>query len=205
MRAATLVATLLACGSGVLHAQSIRRPNIRQGFWIGFGLGSGSAGLDCSTCGDNRFSGFSGYLRLGGTWTRSVLVGLETDGWLRSEAGSISGDTSILGQNTDESISYGSLIVMWYPSRTGALYLKFGLGGMTYRADDGADVLTATAPCASLGVGYEIRLGRNFSIVPYLNNFASSNVLMHVNGVPASMRDDVSITLVQFGVGATWH
>jgi hypothetical protein len=192
-RAAIVIATLLACGSVHLQAQSTRRPNTREGFWIGFGLGDGSAGLDCTTCSNDRFGGFSGYFRLGGTLSRSVLLGFESNAWVHSEGG------------TDESIGFGSIVALWYPSRTGALYLKFGLGGMTYRADDGVDIYTATAPSASLGIGYEVRLGRNFSVLPFLNSLASSAVVLHVNGMTVPVSEDISFSLVQFGVGATWH
>jgi hypothetical protein len=67
------------------------------------------------------------------------------------------------------------------------------------------DVLTATASSASLGLGYEFRVRRNFSIVPYLNTLASAAVTEQLNGQPNPTNDDISITLVQFGLGATWH
>jgi hypothetical protein len=193
MRAVILIATLLAGWSSAAHAQSTRRPNTREGFWIGFGLGDGSAGTDCSSCSNDRFGGLSGYLRLGGTLSRKVLLGGESNVWVHSSGG------------VDESIGFGSFVVLWYPSATGALYLKFGLGGMTYRADDGVDELTATAPSASIGVGYEIRMGPNVSLVPYANSLASSSVQLHINGVPVTTGEDISINLFQFGLGITWH
>ena len=190
MRAMILVATLLACAGNTVHAQS--KPNDRKGFWIGFGLGGGSAGLDCSTCSDERIGGGSGYLRLGGTLSRHFLLGFETNGWLHSEGG------------VDESIAFASAVLLWYPSAKGALYVKFGLGGMAYGADDGVDELTATAPSASLGVGYEVRIGRNVSLVPYINSLASSAVDVEINGV-AIPTEDFSMNLFQFGLGITWH
>ena len=195
MRALILIATLLACGASVAQAQSPGRTNARQGFWVGFGLGGGSAGTNCSlsSCGNDRSTGLSGYARLGGTLSRSLLLGVETNGWRHSEAG------------VNESIGFGSFVVLWYPSPTGALYLKFGLGGMTYRADDGVDEFTATAPSASIGLGYEVRVGRNVSLVPYVNSLASSSVRLRFDGVPISTGEDISINLFQFGLGVTWH
>jgi hypothetical protein len=192
MRAVILIATLLACGTNSAQAQSIRRPHARQGFWIGFGLGGGSAELDCSSCSNHRFAGLSGYVRLGGTLSRSVLLGVESDGWVHSSGG------------VDEKIGFGSFVVLWYPSPTGALYLKFGLGGMTYR-DDGVDVLTATAPSATVGLGYEVRVGRNLSLVPSVNGLVSSETQPHFDGVPIASGDDFSLNLFQFGLGVTWH
>jgi hypothetical protein len=191
MRTWRLVVALLLAGA--VQQAAAQRPNTRDGFWISFGLGDGSAGLDCNSCGNDRIGAFSGYVRLGGTVSPNWLLGGETNGWFHSEGG------------TDEAIGYASFVALWYPSRTGAFYLKLGLGGMSYRADDGTDVLTATAPSASLGAGYEFRVGQNFSVVPYLNSLASSAVTLKLNGSTVSTSEDISITLVQFGVGLTWH
>jgi hypothetical protein len=191
MRACVLFAVLLGLG-GSLSAQS-RHPNTREGFWIGLGVGSGSTGLDCTDCTSDRTAGPSGYIRAGATLSPKVLLGVEGNGWAHSQG------------TLDESVGYGSVILMWYPSRTGAFYLKLGLGGMSYRGDDGVDVITATASSGSFGLGYEFRVGRNFSLVPYLNSLASSAVKTQLNGQPNPTNEDISITLVQFGLGATWH
>lgn len=192
MRAAILIVTLFVCGSSFVEAQSSRRTNARQGLWIGAGLGGGSAGLDCDYCSTERVTGLSGYARLGGTLSRHILVGVETNGWLHSEGG------------VDASLGFASVVALWYPSKTGALYLKVGLGGMRYREDDGVDELTATAPSASLGIGYELRVSRNVSLVPYANSLASSAVRVHLNGVALGTAD-ISINLFQFGLGVTFH
>jgi hypothetical protein len=212
MRTAIAIATLLACGSVSLHAQAAHRPDSRQGFWIGFGLGDGSRVFKCTFCTTDRSGGLSGYARLGGTLSRHVLLGFEAIGWRRSEDFLVGSSAE---SHPHESISYGSVILLWYPSRTGPLYLKAGLGGMRYRwgnapvggdVEYGATVLTTTRPSASLGIGYEVRLGRNFSLVPYLNGLASSAVQEDVVGFNSFFTTgDVTITLVQFGLGVTWY
>ena len=191
MRTVAALAVLLAC-SGNLSAQSMH-PNTREGFWIGFGGGSGSAGLDCSTCATDRIGAFSGYLRMGGTVSQTLLLGGEANGWFHSQSG------------VTEDIAYVAFVALWYPIRTGALYLKAGIGGMSYRGDDGIDTLTANAPAGSLGIGYEFRVGRKFSVVPYLNSLASSSVTLKLDGQPISSGESIKITLVQVGVGLTWH
>jgi hypothetical protein len=193
MRTAILIATLVVCGSSFVHAQSARRINARHGLWFDVGFGGGSAGVECPSCGSDRISGASGYFRLGGTLSRHILVGAETNGWLHSEGG------------VDETIGFGSIVVLWYPSATGALYLKVGLGGMTYRADDGFDEFTATAPCASIGIGYEFRVCRIVSLVPFANSLVSSSVRLRFDGVPIATDEDISINLFQFGLGVTFH
>lgn len=189
MRALTLVAGLLLAAAS-LDAQA--RPNTRDKFWISFGFGVGSSGAECANCSEDRTTGFSGYLRMGGTVSPNVLLGGESSGWRHSEAG------------LDESLGFVNFIAMFYPSRTGAFYLKIGLGGMSYRADDGANELTATAPAGIVGLGYEFRVKRNMSVVPFFNSLATSSVNARLNGqtVPT---DDIQVTLVQLGVGLTWH
>jgi hypothetical protein len=192
MRASLLLATLVVVGGAV---QAQHRANTRKGFWIGFGLGDGSAGLKCDQCETNRIDSWSGYLRMGGTISPSVLLGGETNGWIHSDAAS----------GIDENITFASFIVMWYPSRKGALYLKFGVGGMAYNADDGTDQLTATAPSGSFGLGYEFRVGNNFSITPFLNSLVSSAVTVKINGSSVPTNGDITLSLVQLGLGLTWH
>lgn len=190
MRALLLIATLLACGNSFAEAQG--RTNERKGFWAGFGLGGGTAGIDCTSCSEDRLSGASGYIRLGGTLSRNLLLGFESNGWLKSSDG------------VDETVGFGSVVLLWYPSSKGALYVKFGLGGMQYTADDGFDEVTATAPSASLGIGYEFRVSRNMSLVPYFNTLASTSVEVRINGESIGTYD-LSFNLFQFGLGLTWH
>src|SRR5574342_874795 len=107
-----LLAVFILCSvaAPVLPAQdpSGARPNTREGFWIGFGFGLGSTGADCTSCSNDRTSGFSGYLRMGGTVSRHVLLGGETNGWLHSESG------------VDETLGFASFVASIYPSAAGA-------------------------------------------------------------------------------------
>ena len=200
MRPPAVLLTLMLA-AGTLTAQAPTAPtapseeprNAHKGFWISVGLGTGSAGVDCSSCSNDRTNGFSGGLRLGGTLSQQWLLGFESNGWFHSESG------------VDETLAFGNVVAAWYPSRTGAFYLKFGLGGMSYKATDGVDDLTATAPAATLGIGYDFRVGRNFSVTPYLNSLATSAASFKVNGTSAPTNEDITISLVQFGVAASWH
>jgi hypothetical protein len=191
MRVLTTV-ILIAAIAGSLEAQSGRRPNSRQGFWIGLGAGPGSVGVDCVGCGDDRTSGFSGYVRLGGTVSRKILLGGESNGWFHSEGG------------VKENLGFASFVLLWYPSAPGAFFLKVGAGGMNYSADDGVNEITATAPSGSLGMGYEFRAGRMVSVVPFFNVLGSSSVRTKFNGVTVPT-GDFRVNLAQLGLGVTWH
>ncbi len=161
-----MLAAALVLAAAPLDAQSAApRPNTRHGFWIGFGLGPGSTGEDCSSCSNDRINGAAGYLRMGGTVSPHILLGGEADFWGTS----------------------------------------FGIGGMTYTTDNGTNEMEATAGTGSFGLGYEFRVGRNFSVSPYLSSVASAPVEFKLNGQPVASGEDIKMNLVQIGVGLTWH
>jgi hypothetical protein len=196
LRQMIAVSALCVLAAAPLQAQKglVEVPtNAREGFWIGFGLGGGSIGSSCPSCGTDRTSGVTGFLRLGGTLSQHVLLGGEVDGWGRSQNG-------VTG-----SMGFGSFVASIYPSGRGAFFLQLGLGGMTYTEDDGIDKVTATAPAGSLGLGYDIRVGRMLSITPFLNALASSAVSFQVNGVSVPSGEDIRLNLVHLGIGLTWH
>lgn len=183
-----IVLALLAGGSVAAQA---RHPNTREGFWWGLGLGWGAAGATCDDCDGEQLSGLTGNLRLGGTISPSVLLGVEANGWYRSE------------NNEVRNIRFGSAVVVVYPSRSGAFYLKAGLGLMNFFAETPVGELTANAGAAILGAGYDFRVARNFSVVAFLNSLASTEATYELDDQSANT--DVRVTLFQIGVGVTWH
>jgi hypothetical protein len=197
VRIAIVITTLLASATG-LHAQATGRPNTRHGLWIGFGMGDGSARIGCTDfCSSDRLNGVSGYIRVGGTLSPHLRLGAETNGWVTSN-----------GFGTD-AIWVAAAVVLWYPSRTGASYLKLGVGGMHYGSGNGgvADIPTesANAPCVTLGIGYDVRVRSRVSLVPWINVLASSRVGLDYHSVwfePTSP-PDVRISVVQARLGLT--
>lgn len=193
------IASVLVLLVAVTTAAAAQKPgaeggrNARRGFWIGFGLGPGSLGLDCSSCSTSRETGGSGYFRLGGTLSQHFLLGFEINGWAKKVSG------------TDVTMGAGHFVGYWYPSRTGAFYLKLGLGGLSYIENDGTDEYTATGASAVVGVGYEFRVSRNMSITPFLNSMASGKTDLELNGQALASNADFKINMVQLGLGLTWH
>lgn len=190
--AALALAAVLAVPADGQEAQT-QEKNPRHGFWFSGGLGWGSVGVTCDACSDDRVNGFSGNVRMGGTLGGGrFLLGGETNGWYHSESG------------VTQNMGFLSFVFVWYPARTGAFFLKFGLGGMYYRADDGFDELTATAPSGSFGLGYDIRVARNLSLTPYVNGLATSKIEARINGtsIPGL---DVTTNLFQFGLALSVH
>jgi hypothetical protein len=161
-----LLAILFATTASAQQAQT------RQGFWIGGGLGYGSLG--CNGC--DRLGGVSGYLKLGGTLRQNILVGIETNGWTKSEFG--------------QTLTMGNMsgAAYFYPMPSNGLFIKGGLGYSIL--DDGFNNESGFGLLA--GLGYDVRVGRNLSITPVANWFRGS-----FSGASANV--------LQIGLGVTSH
>ena len=177
-RFVSLVLFVLLALPALAEAQS--RPQTREGFWIGFGLGGGSFG--CDECGDeDRLTGAAAYFKLGGTVNQNVLLGAEINGWAKSEDGATL------------SLSNVNAVIYLYPSKTGGFHFKGGIGLATVRFEIGDVEADETGGGAVLGIGYDARVGKNFSLTPFLNVTAGR----FDNGYKANT--------VQVGLGASWH
>ena len=169
-----LATTLLALSAIPAHAQDFSR----DGFFIGLGLGYGSLGIEDAS---DREGALSGYLKLGGSLNESVLLGVESSGWVDEEAGA--------------TLSFGNLsgIVQFYPSTTNNFYLKAGAGLARIDLDLGIGGSGAEAGLGLVaGAGIDIPLGSHFALTPYAN-FNYGNI------------EDVGINVFQFGAGVSWY
>src|SRR5438876_12281232 len=70
-----------------MPALSAQHAQTREGFWIGFGFGYGSRHETCTGCGSANDGGVTGFLRLGGTLSKTVLPGGAVNAWSKSESG----------------------------------------------------------------------------------------------------------------------
>jgi len=192
MRVFYATAATILLAATTLCAQ---RKSERAGGWIGIGAGPGNAGASCDECTGDRMWGFSGSVRAGGTITQNLLIGFETNGWL--------GSTDAI----ESRLGFASLTATLFPSLATTFYIKIGLGGMSYYAQEqtaGGNELTALAPGLLAGVGYEIVIPGAPVIVPYFNYLASTSVDVSVNGQPVPT-STISVTLLQLGVGVLWR
>jgi outer membrane protein with beta-barrel domain len=173
-----LVALLVAATPAAAAAQG--HPQTRQGFWIGFGLGYASLSFSCSGCSGSE-GGLGGYLKMGGTLSPKLLIGGETNGWAKSENG-----TTVTAGNA-------SAAVYFFPSPSGGLFLRGGLGVATLSASNGGSSASQSGFGATFGLGYDIRVGTNMSITPVANyNWGN-------------LGSGVKQNVVQLAVGLTWH
>ncbi len=180
-----LVAVLALWGTD-LQAQ-------RQGVWVSGGVGFGFARARCEVCINNRDGGLSGYARFGGTVSPSFLLGVEGNGWRHTQ------------EDLDFELGAISAVGFWYPSPTGTpWFLKGGFGLVAYRIDDNdpdEDNITARSFGGQFGAGYDLQVGA-FSFTPYLTFVGS----LFANLESGNERlADVSLTLIQIGLGLTFH
>ena len=177
---------LLACAAPTGHAQSRHR---HDGFWIGFGFGGGvntAANVE-----EGKRGGGAAFVRLGGTLSQRWLLGGELSIWGRQE------DT-VLGDNTVSlTRSNATLTVLFFPSNNGGFFLKGGLGGANVELQSGGLKISEQGMGTTLGIGYDVKLGRNLYLVPnfdlLIQTFATAGDLTTTN------------TLVLLTVGVMWH
>ncbi len=189
---ALIVAVLSLAATETLVAQN-GAGHGRQGLWLGAGLGVGFARARCDLCTNNRDGGLSGHARVGGTITSGFLLGVEGDGWRH--------------QNEGVDLGFGALhaVALWYPSPRGTpWFLKGGFGFVGYRVDGGADVeaITASSFGGQFGAGYDLRVTRNVSLTPQFTFVGSLFANLESEGQRLA---DVTLTLIQFGMGVTVH
>jgi hypothetical protein len=178
---------LFLCAS-TMSAQGVAE---RRGFWFGAGVGMGSARLSCSICRSGRDGGGSGYLRVGATLTRQLLLGAETLIWYHSQ------------NSVDYLLGTVQAVAYLYPMRNSGLYIKTGLGIAQYSAKDANDKVSTQALAGQVGAGYEVAVGKSMSIVPFANFMGTSGSDVRFNDTVSNLSANTS--LIQVGVGITLH
>jgi hypothetical protein len=167
----------------------------RQGFTVSFGLGGGSAGISCDDCSTDREGGVSGYLRLGGAVRPNLVIAAESHGWTKSEG-------SVTSQ-----IGYLTGVAQWYPAVSSGFHVVGGAGFGMLRLDDTDPALGGTLESAGLayqfGAGYDWRVGRNFSLTPYLNFLGMAGGEPKLDGT--ALGGTLNANVLQFGLGFSWH
>jgi hypothetical protein len=170
-----------------------QRPQTREGLNISFGFGGGNAGIDCSGCETDRQSGTVGYFNVGGTINRYLTLGGEFNGFGYSS------------QNEDDTIASMMMVAHFYPAPAMGFFLVGGAGLTSMSLDNHVDVVnvTSTSGGVQIGVGYDVRLGRNFSLTPYVSFVQGFAGKARVNDVSTS--ETVKSNYAQIGLGFTWH
>jgi len=174
-RLAALAAMAFAMCASTLSAQG--HPQTRQGFWLTAGLGAGSRG--CDGC-DNRRGGVTGQLALGGTLSPRFQLGATYNMWVRDDDNVTSSQSGLMA------------LAKFYPSARGGFYLQGGLGIGQLKTQRRNVSVTEDGTSALLGLGYDLRVARNFSITPFIN-------------VVGGSFDGNSADFNQLGFSLIWH
>jgi hypothetical protein len=183
MRSLILPIALLSLAQvAVAQEEAVTAPPARQGFWFSLGAGLGSRGLSCDFCvGNEREGGFATNFKFGGAVGPNVTLAASLTGWItrhpESRGGRYGVFSSLMG------------VVQVYPMTDAGLFFQ---GGGGYIVDVIDDESVIDSPGITLGVGYDLRVGRNFSLTPQVN------YLRTIDGNLVS-------SLYQFGLAATWH
>ncbi len=150
----------LVMSSSTLNAQE-QSADRRHGFWISGGIGGGvnTASL---TANENR-GGIAGYIRAGGAPSGHVVIGSEFVGWATEQNGITTSRGNV------------HVFVQYYPSSTGGLFFKGGLGGaglaVTTPVSSGTLVSSTDGFGLTFGGGYEFPISRIASITTNIDWF----------------------------------
>jgi hypothetical protein len=175
---------------------SAAHPQVRQGFWISFGGGVGSAQISCDDCPSDRETAAVGRVALGGTLNKNLLFGFESNLW-RKEV------------DTDALNFYSGLATLTvYPQAASGLFLKGGVGFsfVDFEMRDGSTTLTVDfGDGLGLmgGAGYDVRVGRKISITPVVSFWYGRHGDIGILGEP--LFSNWKHNVVDFTVNVTFH
>lgn len=159
------------------QGSSAARPHTRDGFWFSGGLGVGSLG--CEDC-DERETSLAADLAIGATVNDHLLIGAGISGWSKEEDG------------LTLTVATLEARVRVYPRATSGFFLVGGLGLGTLQASYDDFDENESGLGVTLGVGWDIRVGRNVSLTPYWTGTGVST-------------DDSDVNFGQIGLSVTIH
>ena len=120
-------------------------------FWFSIGAGAG-ANVSQELEGERSFGG-AGYARVGAALTQKLLFGVEFLAWARrQEIDPASDPLTIQRSNV-------SLMMIYYPSDSGGLFLKAGVSGSYVDIEESGMKVREQGSGARAGLGYDVRVG----------------------------------------------
>jgi len=186
---AAAFALIALAGSAPVGAQA---PSV-HGAWLGGGIGTASARVNCDACTSDRNGGLSGYLSGGLAVAQGVRAGAELAGWF---------DTT---NDVSQRLALYGASLWWNPNPTAPWYLKGGIGLLQYHAstdNPNDEPLKGSAAAVQLGGGYDIRAARKLWFTPFANLIVSSSGNLTSGNTIVT---DASYSMLQLGAGLTWR
>ncbi len=187
----TIVMGLCTLLSVSIAEGQVQEVSKHRGFWLGVGVGGGW-NLSSNINGDTRGGGGI-FVRMGGTPSERWLIGGEILGFGTSEGGVDFGRGNV------------TATVMHYLDVDRGVFLKAGVGGAGFTTMTSSTVGNTTTTVTTndsgfgltAGVGWDVRLGRNFYLTPGVD-FMYQRVSVDGAG-------GLNNTVVLLTVGAVWH
>ena len=164
----------------------------RSGFGFSLGLGQGSTGVTCDGCEqyeEDRLSGLTGYVRIGGYVNPKFFVGVEGTGWMKNS------------NSLDRRIAAVSVVFLGYPSMTGGFFVRSGAGVIRAVIEDGTNSAVGEGLSWQLGVGYDVPLGVRVAFTPFLTYVQSMQTALDVNGIATDFT--INPNILQGGIAIT--
>lgn len=193
----------LVLGSTIFGADAAaQKAPARSHFWLEIGAGWGGVRIGCGGCPDvTTASGSIAHLRLGGSISDNVLLGVETFGFADEEFSFSDEDSTAVAENSSLAV-----VVLWYPWHS-RLFLKGGVGiaggRFTVQPETGPPVIAEGEGVGlTFGVGYDFPLSRRFALTANLAAYITAIGDIALNG---RVVDDVIPTLYQVGIGFTFR
>jgi hypothetical protein len=183
---AALTALIMAAP---LHAQDAPRHGAPDGTSFSAGIGGGWTRVTCGICRNDRNLGPAGYIRVGTSVRPGLIVAAEIDGWTRSQ------------RDVRSNAGAGGIATYIYPDPHRGLFLKGGLAYVRYSEASGSAASNLFG--LMLGTGYELPVARNLRVTNYVNLVASSFGSFRTER--ATVASDISLSIIQFGIGLTRH
>jgi hypothetical protein len=191
MSVTPLLLVAAICAAAITPAAGAQEKPTRQGFGFSLGLGQGSTGVTCQGCEqfeEDRLSGLTGYVRIGGYVNPRFFVGVEGTGWMKNS------------NSLERRIAAISAVFLGYPSATGGFFVRSGAGMIRAVIEDGTNNAVGEGLTWQLGVGYDFPIGR-VAFTPFLTYVQSMQTALDLNGVATDF--EINPNILQGGVAIT--
>jgi hypothetical protein len=184
--ALVLLASLIA--SPVL-AQRSTSPLPRWGVVAGFGVGRGSAEVQCGGCSSGGQGGPSMHARIGGALREDLLLVAELDAF--------SGSKYVNFNTTSSSLVALDVVAQLYPLASHGYFVTAGVGAGRVESSGSpvyVDYRSPIGPAYKVGTGYDINVTRAFAITPFVS------YLYVAGGIPEGGTEKISGSVILIGV-----
>lgn len=197
-------AVLLLAGTASASAAQ-RTSESHAGFTGALGVNKGNVQTNCDVCVESQSDSDFGFMfRAGWTLRPNYYVGVELTLWEKQQ--------ELSGIQADVNFNVVTAVLLWYPQTYHQYFLKGGLGiaqVKTVHDTPGqsggfvASELEATGPLVQVGLGYDLRLGRAWSVTPYIDFLFGFSGKSDVGS--SSATTTLKSAMLVFGAAVTIH